>query len=61
MHSLSQLLAHYKVKLTFVSPSELKMPEKITKILDGKPNIQYSATSDLHSVLPQAGLLSLFG
>jgi len=56
VHSLSQLLAHYKVNLNFVSPKELQMPEKVTSVLD-KKGLKYNVTSDLNSVLPQADVV----
>lgn len=50
VHSLCYLLGHYDVKMIFISPSELKMPEKVTSYLD-EHGIQYTETEDFDGVI----------
>jgi aspartate carbamoyltransferase catalytic subunit len=51
VHSLTQLLMLYKdVRFTFVSPAQLPMPEKVTKVLKEK-GLDYQETTDLDAAL----------
>lgn len=51
VHSLTQLLTLYKnVTFTFVSPDQLKMPEKVTKILK-EHKISYTESESLDDAL----------
>lgn len=51
VHSLTQLLTLYKnIRFTFVAPDALKMPEKVTSLLQ-KNGINYDESSDLHDAL----------
>jgi aspartate carbamoyltransferase len=56
VHSLSRLLSQYRVKLNFVSPEILQMPEELTRELEesGTPVAEYTS---LKSVLPQTDVL----
>eukprot|EP01126_Amoeba_proteus_P043216 TRINITY_DN4731_c0_g1_i9.p1 TRINITY_DN4731_c0_g1~~TRINITY_DN4731_c0_g1_i9.p1 ORF type:complete len:330 (+),score=48.58 TRINITY_DN4731_c0_g1_i9:238-1227(+) len=56
VHSLSRMLTHFDVKLHFVSPKELVMPEKITSELD-KSGMKYRTSHELDSVLPIADVI----
>lgn len=56
VHSLSLMLSHFGVKLIFVSPAELKMPEHICRILK-EHNIEYSETEDFASSIKQAQVI----
>ena len=56
VHSLSQLLSNYKVKLKFVSPEELKMPDEITTHLKEK-GVEYEETVDLAEAIKEADVL----
>lgn len=46
IHSLVQLLSHYKARMVFISPPELGLPEKYRKLLDAA-GISYSETDDI--------------
>lgn len=51
VHSLTQLLTLYKnIRFTFIAPDSLKMPEKVTSLLQ-KHGINYDESSDLHDAL----------
>lgn len=50
VHSLCYLLGHYKVKLIFISPSELKMPKKVTSYLKEK-GVDFCETEDFDGVI----------
>ena len=50
VHSLCYLLAHYKVKLIFVSPKELKMPVNVCEFLK-KKGVKFSVESDFDKVI----------
>lgn len=51
VHSLTQLLTLFPgVELTFVAPSQLPMPEKVTKMLQGK-GIAFTETDSLEAAL----------
>lgn len=56
VHSLSYLLSHYKVKLMFVSPERLKMPEEITTYLKGK-KIDFEEMEELEPALKNAQVI----
>jgi len=49
VHSLATALAHYDVKLTFITPEELKMPSEIKKYLKNK-DISYREVSDIEEI-----------
>ncbi|MCK4311085.1 MAG: aspartate carbamoyltransferase, partial [Methanomicrobia archaeon] len=49
VHSLATALAHYDVKLIFITPEELKMPSEIKKYLEDK-GISYREISDLEEI-----------
>ncbi|MDP4008326.1 MAG: aspartate carbamoyltransferase [Candidatus Peregrinibacteria bacterium] len=50
VHSLCYLLGHYNVKMIFISPDELRMPEKVTSYLD-EHNVSYEETEDFDGVI----------
>ena len=56
VHSLSYLLAHYKVKLILVSPDKLKMPPEITDHLK-KSGVAFEETESLEHALKNAQVL----
>lgn len=56
VHSLVQILKHYKVKLNFVSPDFLKMPEDIQNDLKNA-KLQQTNTTDLSSVIKETDVL----
>lgn len=55
VHSLARLLAMHDVRLNYVSPRQLAMPEDVTRELDGKVG-QY-ATEDIHEVIVESDVL----
>ena len=56
VHSLCNLLAHYDVKLIFVSPEKLKMPNDITAHLKSN-NVAFEETEDMEVALKRAQVL----
>lgn len=57
VHSLVTALSLYdNIKLVFISPDELKMPEYVTSELK-KKGIPYTETSDLESSIPELDVL----
>ncbi len=59
VHSLAKLIALYGaegVKLCFVSPPSLRMPDAIIDFLT-KHNVSFHETADLHEVLAQTNVL----
>ena len=56
VHSLSYGLGYYDVKMTFVSPDELKMPEETLHDLE-ENNIPYTETSNLKDVIDDVDVL----
>ena len=56
VHSLSLLLSHFDIKLLFVTPPELKMPEHIYRSLKEK-NIAYKEVGDLSDAVKQADVV----
>ena len=56
VHSLAKLLAHYKVKINYVSPESLAMPQNLIETLKEKGLDQFSC-SQLTSVLPETDVL----
>lgn len=56
VHSLSYALGYYDVKMTFVSPDELKMPEETLHDLE-ENNIPYTETSNLKDVIDDVDVL----
>ena len=46
IHSLVQLLSHYKTRMVFISPPELSLPDKYRKLLDAA-GVSYSETDDI--------------
>lgn len=56
VHSLSQILKFYNINLFFVSPKELRMPEKVTKELD-EFGIKYQENDNLEEILSQIDVL----
>lgn len=56
-HSLAYLLSLFpEISFTFISPEELKMPEKVKKVLDER-NISYNETSNYEEWLQGADVL----
>lgn len=56
-HSLAYLLSLFpEISFTFISPEELKMPEKVKKVLDER-NISYNETSNYEEGLQGADVL----
>ena len=57
VHSLTYILCLYKPKkIIFISPDELKVPEKYTQMLASK-GIEYEETADLESAMPEIDVL----
>lgn len=56
VHSLSLMLSHFGVELTFVCPPELAMPEHICRALKEK-NIVYRTTTDMGEAMKQSDVL----
>jgi aspartate carbamoyltransferase len=56
VHSLSRLLSLYDIKLNFVAPQILAMPEEILAELEGK-GIQFEAFTSLDEPLPETDVL----
>ena len=56
VHSLAYALAMFDVKMNFVSPPELKMPESIVQDLN-KVGVSVHETDDIHSVLDDSDVL----
>ncbi|MBP9718114.1 aspartate carbamoyltransferase [Candidatus Gracilibacteria bacterium] len=56
VHSLSQMLSHFKVKLIFIAPDELKMPAHITEELK-KRGIDIEETTDMVGGLKKADVV----
>lgn len=46
IHSLVQLLSHYKARMVFIAPGELGLPDKYRKLLDAA-GVSYSETDDI--------------
>lgn len=46
IHSLVQLLSHYKTRMVFISPPELSLPDKYRKLLDDA-SVSYTETDDI--------------
>ncbi|MCW5876058.1 MAG: aspartate carbamoyltransferase [Anaerolineales bacterium] len=56
VHSLARLLALFNVKLNYVSPDVLKMPDEIVAELNGK-GISQQAFTELDPILPETDVL----
>jgi len=56
VHSLSRLLSLFDVKLNFVSPAQLTMPEKVTTELTAR-KIPFAEHQSLDGVLAQSDVL----
>ncbi len=56
VHSLTQALAHYAVRLFFVSPEPLQLPDSIAHELR-KKGVKFSFHSSLEEVLPKTDIL----
>lgn len=59
VHSLAKLIAYYNadnVKLCFVSPSDLTMPETITKLVQAR-GVEVVETSDITSVISDTDVI----
>lgn len=56
VHSLSQALAHYSVRLYFVSPESLSLPDSAQRELR-KKGVKFSFHSSLDEVLPKIDIL----
>jgi len=56
VHSLSQALSHFEVKLVLVSPDELRMPEEIVGVLQ-KAGVQVEQTGDLRTAVSACDVL----
>jgi aspartate carbamoyltransferase catalytic subunit len=46
IHSLVQLLSHYKARMVFISPPELGLPDKYRKLLDAA-GVSHTETDDI--------------
>ncbi|MDR1363858.1 MAG: aspartate carbamoyltransferase [Spirochaetaceae bacterium] len=58
VHSLASALSRYvNVKMVFISPGELKIPEYITQTVLGKNNIEYTETDRLEKVISDLDVL----
>ncbi|MFC1454668.1 aspartate carbamoyltransferase [Candidatus Undinarchaeota archaeon] len=55
VHSLSEALTHYNVKINYVSPEMLKMPRGIVKEIGEK--LKVSEVDNLEKVLPETDIL----
>ena len=56
VHSLAMGLAHYNVRLYFVSPPELSLPEEVSQKLR-EAGVKFSYHADLLEVLPKVNVL----
>ncbi len=56
VHSLVRALQHFKVKLFFISPKSLAMPDEALKELE-QANIPYEQFEDISQVLPKLDIL----
>lgn len=56
VHSLCQALSHYSVRLYFISPDFLTLPEKICRLLQER-GISYSFHESIEEVVPLADIL----
>ncbi len=56
VHSLVRGLQHFKVKLFFISPQSLVMPEEALKELD-QAHVPYAQFEDINHVLPELDIL----
>jgi aspartate carbamoyltransferase catalytic subunit len=56
VHSLVRALQHFRVRLFFVSPQSLAMPEEALKELDGA-NVPYAQFEDINQALPELDVL----
>ncbi len=57
VHSLTYILCLYKpTKVIYISPEELKVPEKYTKMLEEK-DIEFVETTDLESAMPEIDVI----
>ena len=56
VHSLAMGLAHYNVRLYFISPPELSLPEEISQKLR-EAGVKFSYHADLSEVLPKVNVL----
>ena len=56
VHSLAYALAMFDVKMSFVSPPELKMPRGVVHDLN-KVGVSVNETNDIHSVLEDTDVL----
>ena len=57
VHSLAKALARYeKIKMIFISPAELVLPEYINQLL-AKQNIEYTETESLEESMPRLDVL----
>ena len=56
VHSLSYLLSHYKVKLVFIAPEQLQMPENVKEFLSGL-KVDFEESSSLEESLKKCDLV----
>ena len=56
VHSLARLLSLYKVKLNYVSPDILRMPEEVMKEVEDK-GIPQAEFKNLDTILPETDVL----
>lgn len=56
VHSLACMLSHFDVKLVFVSPPELKMPEYVCRTFKEK-NIQYEEVAEMGDAMKTSDVL----
>jgi aspartate carbamoyltransferase len=55
VHSLARLLAMHNIRLNYVSPEQLAMPEEIVQELDGK--VEQHAARDVREVIGESDVL----
>ena len=62
VHSLSRLLSQYRVKLNFVSPEILQMPEELVRELEesGTPVAEFTSLKGVLPQMPDYKLATLF-
>ncbi len=56
VHSLARALAHFKVRLFFISPQSLAMPEELLHELD-RAQVSYAQTDNLNKIIPELDVL----
>jgi len=57
VHSLVHLLAHYNMKINFVSPPQLSMPYDIVDDMNDLPNVKVITSTHFEEFLPKTDVL----